>query len=71
VVELQFYLVDVECFVEPVAVIPNIGAPNNDYLMMKHREQWRDSFVAFLEEDFDVYDAIGGSEDEDSVDSNN
>jgi hypothetical protein len=55
VMEKKFYLADVEAFVSPLCVMPNIGAkPNCRYLMMKPREKWADDFIQWLRMDHKV-----------------
>jgi hypothetical protein len=49
VTEMKFYLADVEAFVAPLAVIPDIGGLPNDYLVVKNREEWKEDFEAWLE----------------------
>jgi hypothetical protein len=48
VTKLKFYLADVEAFVEPMAVIPDIGGPANGYFAVKSRAEWRKDFVRWL-----------------------
>jgi hypothetical protein len=55
---LKFYLADVEAIVKPLAVIPDLGGPPNNYFIIKDRATWREDFIAFLEEDLDVETAI-------------
>ena len=50
VTKLKFYLADVEAFVEPLTVIPDIGGVPNGYFVCKNREQWRQSFIDWLRE---------------------
>lgn len=44
----KFYVVDVEAFMDPLVVIPDIGTPDQ-YLMMKPRAAWADDFVTWLD----------------------
>jgi hypothetical protein len=44
----KFYVVDVETFMDPLVVIPDIGTPDQ-YLMMKPRATWADDFVSWIE----------------------
>jgi hypothetical protein len=48
VVDLTFYLADVDAFNQPLVVIPNIGGEPNSYLLMKSRCDWCDEFIRFL-----------------------
>ena len=52
VVDLVLYLADVEAFLEPIMVVPNIGERScqNRYLWIKSREQWGETFEEWLEE---------------------
>ena len=52
--ERQFYLADVEAFVDPVCVIPDVG--NSDimrYLMLKPRTDWAQLFIDWVRADPD------------------
>ena len=51
VTKLTFYLADVEAFVEPIAVVPDIGGPPNAYFVCKNRAKWREDFVEWLREE--------------------
>ena len=45
-----FYLADVEAFVDPVVVIPDIGADDNRrYFTVEHRAKWSEIFINWLE----------------------
>ncbi len=44
-----FYLADAEAFVEPCAVVPDIGGPLNRYFLVRSRSKWVKSFVNWLE----------------------
>ena len=75
VVKFRFYLALVEDFVEPAAVVPDIGGAGNAYFLVKKREEWRDDFARWLRrphedwEDFDEYDGKdyeSGSDDSES-----
>jgi len=47
----QFWLADVNAFVEPVAVVPNIGHPSKrQYFAMVPRKKWSDLFIKWLKE---------------------
>ena len=48
VTRLKFYLADVEAFVEPIVVVPDIGGPPNAYFLCMSRVGWRDDFIAWL-----------------------
>ena len=47
--KLKFYLADVEAFVDPIVVIPDIGGRATDYFLLKNRTQWQELFVEWLE----------------------
>ena len=76
--DLKFYLADVEAFVEPAIVVPDIGNEINRYLVVKSRQEWRESFEDWLEgpseldEMTDIEDLDSDDEEDDlSVASNN
>jgi hypothetical protein len=65
------YLADVETFVAPIAVIPDIGGDKNAYFVIKNQSQWKENFVEWLDEpvrndviDSDIDDSDYESEDE-------
>ena len=45
-----FFLADVEAFVGPCIVIPDIGGPPNAYFQVKNRTEWSSLFVSWLRE---------------------
>jgi hypothetical protein len=49
VTKIKFYLADVEAFVEPVAVVPDIGGKSNGYWMVKPRRDWANLFSKWLQ----------------------
>jgi hypothetical protein len=55
---LTFFLADVEAFVKPLAVIPDIGGPPNAYFWVKDRESWRSDFTNFLEKEMNLNEEI-------------
>ena len=48
VAHLKFYLIGVEAFHGPVAVVPDLGGSPNDYLLIKPRTVWREEFIEWL-----------------------
>jgi hypothetical protein len=62
---LRFYLANVEAFVKPIAVIPDLGGALNAYFLVKDRESWAIDFTKFLEKDMDL--AVEISEHESSI----
>ena len=51
IAQRKFYLADVEAFLEPVTMIPDIGHENKlRYLQVKARNKWADTFVEWLVE---------------------
>jgi len=44
----QYYLVDVQSFVEPIIVVPDRGGPPNSFLWLERRRYWRGDFSAWL-----------------------
>jgi hypothetical protein len=59
------YLADVEAFVAPIAVIPDIGGDKNAYFVVKNKTQWRENFLEWLDEPI-VDDAIDSDVDDGS-----
>jgi len=55
VVEGQFYLADVEAFVEPIAVIPDVGGNINSYLQLRRRCYWREDFIKWLKRPYEEW----------------
>ena len=49
VTQLKFYLAEVEAFVAPMVVIPDIGGAPNAYFYVKNRMCWREDFEDWLE----------------------
>ena len=47
--KMQFYLADVEAFLRPLVVIPDMGGNSNDYFLLKSRQDWRERFIDYLE----------------------
>jgi len=50
VAKRKFYLADVEAFLQPIVVIPDVGGAPNAYFWCKSRSQWREDFVNWLRE---------------------
>ena len=65
---LKFYMVDIEAFVKPVAVLPDLDGDSNAYFALKDRTDWRDDFVNWLEEpsDFDIIESSDSEESDDN-----
>ena len=68
---LKFYLVDVEAFVKPVCVVPDIGGAPNAYFLLKDRAEWKTDFEEWLECDYEEismsegrYTQVGQREDD-------
>jgi len=47
--DLVFYLADVEAFHSPAIVVPDIGGPENGYLVLKNRPEWNELFQVWLD----------------------
>ena len=45
---MRYYLAEVEAFVDPAVVVPDIGGPNNAYFWIKSREKWAKLFEQWL-----------------------
>ena len=51
----QFYLADVEAFLHPVTVIPDVGSENKlRYLQVKARKEWADCFLRWVKDPHDL-----------------
>jgi hypothetical protein len=46
----QFYLVDVEAFVEPMVVVPDVGGKRNAHFHMKSRHLWVEQFEQWVKD---------------------
>ena len=44
VVEREFFLADTSAFVSPLAVVPDLGGPQNRWFVMKPRSEWVELF---------------------------
>lgn len=53
VVDLKFYLADVEAFHEPIVVIPDIGGAPNSYFMLRGRSKWKEIFMKWLDKKYE------------------
>lgn len=75
----KFYLADVDAFVKPAAVVPNIGGAINEYLWLTPRSTWHtffeewlespledDDFATDVEEESEEEEADGRAEEEDT-----
>lgn len=61
---MKLYLADVEAIVRPIAVLPDLGGPPNNYFLVKDRERWREDFIEFLEKDMDIEQEISDDDEE-------
>ncbi len=50
VARIQFYLADVEAFVEPMVVVPDVGGASNAYLQVRTKDKWLEDFLLWLRE---------------------
>jgi len=48
VTKLKFYLADVDAFMEPCAVVPNVGGPNNSCFWLEPKARWSKLFIQWL-----------------------
>ena len=49
----NFYLADVDAFVAPAVVVPDIGSPQlNKYFLLKPRDQWARGFTRWVEDEY-------------------
>ena len=69
VTQLRFYLAEVEAFVGPAVVVPDIGGPKNSYFWVKSRHSWADLFESWLSQPIELLsreDYEDNSEEDDS-----
>ena len=45
----EFFLADTEAFVQPCAIVPDIGGPSNRYFMVKSRDTWHKEFIDWVD----------------------
>ena len=66
--KLKFYLADVEAFVDPCIVIPNLGGETNSYFWVQNRRKWAESFANWLRapHQMDHMDRLNDNDDTDS-----
>jgi hypothetical protein len=69
-VSMNFYLADVEAFVHPAMVVPDVGGPENSYLAILNRPEWRRQFERWLEtsQEFDDLEDESSNEEDDTSD---
>jgi hypothetical protein len=61
----RFYLADVEAFVEPITVVPNVGSSNKCmYFQVLSRKKWKDRFIDWLAEPHSLDEIEEESSDE-------
>jgi len=48
VTKLKFYLADVDAFMEPCAVVPNVCGPNNSCFWLEPKARWSKLFIQWL-----------------------
>jgi hypothetical protein len=70
VTKLKFYLADVEAFVAPLVVVPDIGGEPNAYFLCKSRELWRKDFEEWLDSPHCNDEILLDESDEDSDNDN-
>ena len=74
---LQFFLADVEAFVEPATVVPDIGGNKNRYLLVINQLHWKSKFERWLDDphEWDEMDPVvlenNGEEDDYSGEEDN
>ena len=56
VTKMRFYLAEVEAFVGPAVVVPDIGGPKNAYFWLKSREKWANLFEQWLSRPCELID---------------
>jgi hypothetical protein len=70
--DLHFFLADVEAFVEPAIVVPDIGGKPNSYLLVINKSHWRAKFEEWLDapHDLDEMDPIEAVNNDDDGNDN-
>ena len=67
--ERHFYLADVDAFVGPAVVVPDIGSPQlNKYFLLKPRDEWAGVFSRWVEDEYYLDDMEEVEEDPPSSD---
>ena len=65
VMERKLFLADVDAFVSPLCMVPDIGAlPRCRYLQVKPRSAWVSEFTAWLEDPHDDDDMTSDEEED-------
>ena len=54
VTEMRYYLAEVEAFVGPAVVVPDIGGPNNSFFWLRSRDQWAKLFETWLSQPLEL-----------------
>ena len=60
----KFYLVDVEAFVEPVCMVPDLGGATNAYLRMLPRSAWLTQYQKWVNSKHEKVEDILNKEEE-------
>jgi len=68
VCKLKFYLADVEAFVDPCIIIPNLGGETNSYFWVQNRRKGGKSFANWLRAPHHM-DHMDGLNDNDDTDT--
>ena len=63
---MPFIMATVDAFMSPIVIILDIGGWENDYLLLKEREIWKQDFIDWLEDGEE--DSISVEPDSDSED---
>jgi hypothetical protein len=68
---LKYYLADVEAFVAPAIVVPDVGGPENSYLGLRDMSKWANIFEDWLDSDANLDDLtpVYGTGDDSSIPS--
>ena len=61
----EFFLADTEAFVQPCAIVPDIGGPSNRYFMVKSRDTWHKEFIDWV--DWPHNDDLTSDEEDDNA----
>ena len=63
---MTFYLANVDDFVGPVTVVPNVGGQSNSYLMLKGRPEWRKDFERWLVSPYESFQPFEEDENQEN-----
>ena len=62
----QFFLADVNAFVDPCSCVADIGGPPNRYFVVKPRDKWSEDFLSWARDSHDL-DSMDKLDEHDQV----